>query len=309
MTDNKSKKNQEEALDYKIEIAKKLKNYREKKKYSLEKLAEKTKIPLHVLQQLEDGSDAFYKEKVFVYGFLKLLCKELKVPAKEFLDLCDSHFPQSNINLNSLQEFKSISSKKNKNFNLLPKVSNFKTLKILSISLVAFLLTSFFYTLYQDRKKEVASITPFEKKQATPKNPIKNKEEKSLATLKESEQKRSPEKSKDLSLTQKTSQTKCPDSPENQKEKPKCISLNVKVATRFATVIDKSPKEKKLYEPGVYHFYYRDALEFVFDDASQVELLKGEKNWGVLSQRKEKKRIKFSNREMEAPELNTEQKL
>ena len=86
----------------------------------------------------------------------------------------------------------------------------------------------------------------------------------------------------------------------------RCISLKVSGPISIIAKKDASEGNEQSYESGVYHFHYKETLEFTFSDASMVELMEGEKNWGVLSKRQEKKRIKFFNRDLVSPEAYPE---
>lgn len=318
MTDekNKPKRENEDSFDFKQEIASRIKALREQRKYTPEKLSKKTKVPIRVIHEIEEASDDFYKEKVFAYGFIKIICKEFKVPSDQLLELCEKCFPQTNNYLDSVEDFKALASKKqSKNLSFVSKVFQWNNLKSLSLAIMFFFVASFLYTLFQGNEQgqqHSASAPSGHEKIEEQKELLDEEKDKiasALETKTDDSKKDDEAKKEDQPNPEQASVSATCPKPTTENQGRKCLSLRVKAPTKLIATADKKPGVERLFEPGIYHFYYNESLEFTLDDASQVELLEGEKNWGVLSQRKEKKRIKFFNRDFINPEAMPELKL
>jgi cytoskeletal protein RodZ len=84
------------------QITQKLKTTRESKGLTVEQICDKTKIPLHHLQGLEEGRFDDLPEPIYVSGFIKLYANQLglngQLLANEYRDWADSEDPNTQLN-------------------------------------------------------------------------------------------------------------------------------------------------------------------------------------------------------------------
>lgn len=291
------KAREKNAQEYRDELGKKIANLREEKQYSRETLAQKTKIPLHMIIKLEEGDKSFYKEKLYFRGFLNLICKEFKKEPAELLKQSEKCLEartlrtEKKLTQKNLSQVKSLETK---------TLFGFKTL-FLTLGTLVFLITTVFYQKLGDKHQEITPVSNDSFKKVTTKTPhiLPPKEEAQEESKNQRFSKRTQEHQRKVRKPQEKNTQDCSKNlPEDFSDsKPSsCLSLVIKDTTNFMTKIDHKKPYKKYYEKGTYHFHYKETLDFYFLDASQIELIVKGQNWGPLSLKKEEKKLSFSNK-------------
>lgn len=245
--------------DYRFELGSMMKDLRLEKTHTLESLSERTKIPLKTLTALEEGEASFFRERLYSRGFISLICRELKADPAPFLnklDYCENK-EQKPKTPQMVPETPSSPRKRRKTFFARKSL-------LFSFLVLLFLTISLLYKNFSDEKKTSPhKMPPHGEHKHTAKNSP------------------TPACKKQMKASS------------HSKNETACLTIRVLEDTRFQTREDGKLRHEKPYKPGDYHFYYKEKLQFSFEDASLVEVIREGKNEGPLSREKEKKTATF----------------
>lgn len=228
------------------------------KGYTRESLSQKTKVPLKALEELEQGHVNFYQERLYARGFLTLICRQLEISDKDILSIAEQCGEKTFSPPAHFMEQEPVSRVKNLKTKTLFGLKSFLLFLVILGSGVAF----FFY---RSSKNELSKTSP---KLFLEKNV--------LATPAE-----------------EPCRKKLPDE-FSSSDNVNCLTLHVKRKSSFSTEYDNKKMARKPYPQGIYHFYYTDKINFLFDDARNVELIVKGKNWGPISLSQGEKSLSFS---------------
>ena len=79
-----------------VQIGQRLKNSRLKKKRTIEKISERTKISIQNLNNIENGNFHLLAGEFYQKSFIKSYCKELRISDKKLLLMLDNPLSKSN---------------------------------------------------------------------------------------------------------------------------------------------------------------------------------------------------------------------
>ena len=141
-----------------IEIGQTLKNYRLKRKLSLEKISDKTKISIQSLNNIENGNLHLIAGEFYQRSFIKSYCNALRISKSKILLLFDNTLNKSYEKSEFFQE-KEVHLEKTRTPVITEKIPTIPLIVFASLGLIAFFLFNFFKDTGQ-YGEEIAVIEP-----------------------------------------------------------------------------------------------------------------------------------------------------
>ncbi len=141
-----------------IEIGQTLKNYRLKRKLSLEKISNKTKISIENLSNIENGKFHLIGGQFYQRSFIKSYCNALRLSEKKLLLLFDNTLNKSYEKSEFFQE-KEVHLEKTRTPIITEKIPTIPLIVFAALGLITFFLFNFFKDIGQYGEK-IAVIEP-----------------------------------------------------------------------------------------------------------------------------------------------------
>ena len=141
-----------------IEIGQTLKNYRLKRKLTLEKISYKTKISIQNLNNIENGNLHLIAGEFYQRSFIKSYCNALRISKSKILLLFDNTLNKSYEKSEFFQE-KEVHLEKTRTPVITEKIPTIPLIVFASLGLIAFFLFNFFKDTGQ-YGEEIAVIEP-----------------------------------------------------------------------------------------------------------------------------------------------------
>ena len=141
-----------------IEIGQTLKNYRLKRKLTLEKISYKTKISIQNLNNIENGNLHLIAGEFYQRSFIKSYCNALRISESKILLLFDNTLNKSYEKSEFFQE-KEVHLEKTRTPVITEKIPTIPLIVFASLGLIAFFLFNFFKDTGQ-YGEEIAVIEP-----------------------------------------------------------------------------------------------------------------------------------------------------
>ena len=142
-----------------VQIGQRLKNSRLKKKRTIEKISERTKISIQNLNNIENGNFHLLAGEFYQKSFIKSYCKELRISDKKLLLMLDNPLSKSNED-SKLNENKGEKLKQNRPFLINEKIPTMPLMVLASIGLIAVFLFNFYSGTDQEDNIKMAVIEP-----------------------------------------------------------------------------------------------------------------------------------------------------
>ena len=142
-----------------VQIGQRLKNSRLKKKRTIEKISERTKISIQNLNNIENGNFHLLAGEFYQKSFIKSYCKELRISDKKLLLMLDNPLSKSNED-SKLDENKGEKLKQNRPFLINEKIPTMPLMVLASIGLIAVFLFNFYSGTDQEDNIKMAVIEP-----------------------------------------------------------------------------------------------------------------------------------------------------
>ena len=141
-----------------IEIGQTLKNYRLKRKLTLEKISDKTKISIQNLNNIENGNLHLIAGEFYQRSFIKSYCNALRISKSKILLLFDNTLNKSYEKSEFFQE-KEVHLEKTRTPVITEKVPTMPLIVFAALGLITFFLFNFFKDIGQYGEK-IAVIEP-----------------------------------------------------------------------------------------------------------------------------------------------------
>ena len=142
-----------------VQIGQRLKNSRLKKKRTIEKISERTKISIQNLNNIENGNFHLLAGEFYQKSFIKSYCKELRISDKKLLLMLDNPLSKSNED-SKLNENKGEKLKQNRPFLINEKIPTMPLMVLASIGLIAVFLFNFYSGTDQEDNIKMTVIEP-----------------------------------------------------------------------------------------------------------------------------------------------------
>ena len=142
-----------------VQIGQILKNSRLKKKKTIEKISERTKISIQNLNNIENGNFHLLAGEFYQKSFIKTYCKELRISDKKLLLMLNNPLSKSNED-SKLDEKKGEKLKKIRTSLINEKIPTMPLMVLASIGLIAVFLFNFYSGTDQEDNIKMAVIEP-----------------------------------------------------------------------------------------------------------------------------------------------------